>query len=114
LGDLLTGALGWLVHDRTCLTVEGPGFVDLYAWKTEAGYAVHLVNHTNPDFRGGAFREVYPIGPQNLALTTDGAGQVRTVRLLRKDAEVPFRPEGAVVHATIPEIGDYEVVVFEV
>ncbi|AXB80140.1 alpha-amylase family protein [Novosphingobium sp. P6W] len=113
LGDLLTGALEWLVRDRKSVKVEGPGFLDLYAWRTEPGYAVHLVNHTNPDFRGGAFRQVYPVGTQELALTLDAAEPVRMVRLLRKGIEVAFRQDGSTVYATIPEVGDYEVIAFE-
>jgi hypothetical protein len=114
LGDLVVGALKWLTRDQAPLKVEGIGLLETTAFQTEVGYAVHLVNHTNPNFRGGSFREVFPVGPQNVTLTMNSTKPVKTARLLRAGAPVEFRQNGATVTLTVPSVGEYECVALEV
>lgn len=114
LGDLVVGALNWLTRNNRPLSVDGGGLLETTGFQTEVGYAVHLVNHTNPNFRGGAFRESYPVGPQKVTLTATSAKPVKSARLLRAGTTVPFTQEGSKVEATVPGVGEYEVLVFEV
>lgn len=112
LGDLITGAMRWLSRDQRPLQVEGTGLLEITAFETEVGYAVHLVNHSNPNFRGGAIREVYPVGEQKVTLSV--AKPVKRARLLRAGAALPFQQNGATVTLTVPGVGEYEVVALEV
>ena len=109
LGDLFSAALRWLIRDRLPLTVEGDGLVEVTGWQTEPGYAVHLVNHSNPNFRGAAFRQTVPLSEQRVRLTLPRATPIRAVRLLRAGQDLPVSQEGRVVTFTIPRLGDYEV-----
>ena len=114
LGDLVAGALNWLTRGRKPLRVEGEGLLETTAFQTEAGYAVHLVNHTNPNFRGGAFREVHAVGPQKVTLTIPAAKTVRSARLLRGGTNVAFTQSGSTIDATVPSVGEYELLAFEI
>lgn len=113
LGDLIAGAVRWVTRERKPLSVEGDGLLEVTGWQTEPGYAVHLVNHTNPNFRGGAFRQTYAVGPQKVMLQMTSAKPVRSARLLRAGAPVAFRQNGANLEVTVPSVGEYEVVAFE-
>lgn len=109
LGDLFTGAVNWLLGNRMPLKVDGDGLLEITGWQTEPGYAVHLVNHTNPNFRGGSLRKTYAVGEQKVVMQLASPKPVRAVRLLRAGADVPFRQNGATVEFTIPRVSDYEV-----
>ena len=37
--------------------------MELFAWETEPGFALHILNYTNPHMTRPFFREFYPIGP---------------------------------------------------
>ncbi|MDF0546299.1 beta-galactosidase trimerization domain-containing protein [Sphingobium sp. H39-3-25] len=114
LGDLITGALGWLTRGQMPLKVEGDGLVEVTGWQTEPGYAVHLVNHTNPNFRGGALRNTYPLGPQKVVMQLGATTPIREARLLRAGAALPFRQNGGTVEFTLPGLRDYEMVALTV
>ncbi len=112
LGDLLAGALRWLTGDDLPVRIEGSGLLEVFGWETEPGYAVHLVNHTNPNFRGGALREIYPVGPFRVTLDTGDERPVRSVRLLKAGTEMAFGQEGSRIEIHLPQVEDYEVVAF--
>jgi hypothetical protein len=114
LGDLVTNALNWLVGDDRPLTVEGSGLVESYGWVTEPGYAVHLINYTNPNFRSGGSRQVYPAGAQKVRLVLDNDKPIREARLLRSNQALRITQSGRVVEFTIPALEDYEVAALEV
>jgi len=114
LGDLVVDALLWLTRDQRPLRIDGPGLLETTAFQTEVGYAVHLVNHTNPNFRGGSFREAFVMGPQKVTLTATSTKRVKSAQLLRAEVAVPFMQTGATLEVTVPSVGEYEVVAFEV
>jgi hypothetical protein len=114
LGDLVTNALNWLVGDNRPLSVEGTGLVESYGWVTEPGYAVHLINYTNPNFRAGGSRQVYPVGPQKVRLVLADDKPVRQARLLRSNQALTVNQSGRVVEFTVPALDDYEVAALEV
>jgi hypothetical protein len=114
LGDLVTNALNWLVGDDRPLTVEGAGLVESYGWVTEPGYAVHLINYTNPNFRSGGSRQVYAVGPQKVRLVLADDRPILQAHLLRSNQPLAVSQSGRVVEFTVPALEDYEVAALEV
>jgi hypothetical protein len=114
LGDLLVNAIKWLTRDHSPMTVTGNGLIEAYGWETEPGYAVHLLNYTNPAFRGGTMRAVHSVGSQHVKLTLRDAKPVRTARLLRAGEPLAFEQVGNVLEFTVPDLVDYEVAAFEI
>jgi hypothetical protein len=83
--------------------------IEAFAWETEPGFAVHVLNYTNPNMHRGWIREYFPIGEQKVSMTLPAGRKVSRVELLRAEAGIPFRQRGAVVEFTIPKVVDYEV-----
>ena len=93
------------------MTVEGEGIAELFAWKTEAGHALHLLNYTNPNMLRGWMTHNYPIGAQNVRFAVPAGTRVSQVQLLRAGKAAPFLRKRNVVEFTIPQVVDYEVAV---
>src|SRR5262249_58283757 len=66
LSRLLRNTINWILHGEHPVSVEGPGLVEIFAWETEPGYALHVLNYTNPNTHRGWYREFYPIGEQKI------------------------------------------------
>jgi len=103
LSLLLRNTIHWLLRDQQPITVTGDGVVDLFAWKTEAGHAVHILNYTNPNMLRGWFRETYPIGPLHVRVNSIKFARARALR-----AGIPLRVKGQEIE--VPKITDYEVI----
>jgi Hypothetical glycosyl hydrolase 6/Beta-galactosidase trimerisation domain len=110
LGDLVLGALHWLTEDRIAVQVKGDGLLEIHAWQTDVGYAIHLLNFTNPNFRAGALRHNYAVGPQHLRLQLPPAQLVRKVSLLRTGIDLEWTISNTIVEVIVPGVRDYEVV----
>ena len=70
-GDLLRllhNTLRWITYDEAIVQVDGDGFIEMFAWETSPGYAIHLLNYTNPNAQHGWVRSVYPLGPQHVRM----------------------------------------------
>ena len=83
----------------------------LFAWETEAGTAIHIINYNSPNMLRGWVRKTVPLGPQRLRVDVTEGRHVKEVRALRGDAQIPFRQEGTVVMFELPSVPDYEVAV---
>jgi hypothetical protein len=108
LERLLVNSIRWLIRENP-ISVEGPGTAEIFAWRTEAGFAVHILNYTNPAAMRGWFNEAYPLGPQRVRLKLAPTVSVSKVKLLRAEREISFTRSGRTLEFTIPQIGDYEV-----
>lgn len=111
-GDLLRlmhNTIRWLTQDNKVITVDGDGLAELFAWETAPGYAVHLLNYTNPNAHHGWLENIYPLGPQTVTMKLPSGAKVRSVELLRAGNAIPFRIEQEVLSFTIPHVDDYEV-----
>jgi hypothetical protein len=66
LGRQLLNAVQWLMVDNNSVHVQGEGLMEVIAWETEPGFAVHILNYNGPNaFRGRMRRPVTlsnPIG----------------------------------------------------
>ena len=96
------------------MTVEGEGIVECFAWETEPGFALHVLNYTNPNMHRGWLRQFYPIGEQKVRMEIPAGRNIARVELLRAGREIPFRQTGANVEFTISQVVDYEVAALHV
>ena len=65
-GDLLRllhNTIRWITHDERIVHVQGEGFIEMLSWETAPGYAVHLLNYTNPNAQHGWLRIHLPARP---------------------------------------------------
>jgi hypothetical protein len=111
-GDLLRllhNTIRWITNDERVVQVEGDGFIEMFCWETGPGYAVHLLNYTNPNAQHGWMQSVYPLGPQIVRMQLAPGVQVKSVELLRAERSIPFALEGQRLQFTIPRVEDYEV-----
>jgi hypothetical protein len=111
-GDLLRllhNTIRWITRDEAIVQVDGDGLVELFAWETTPGYAIHLLNYTNPNAHHGWLNSVYALGPQIVSMALPSQVKVKTVDLLRSEKAIPFRLEGSLLRFTIPRVDDYEI-----
>ena len=111
-GDLLRlihNAVRWITRDEGVISVDGDGFIEMFAWETAPGYTVHLLNYTNPNAHHGWMDSVYPLGPQTVSMKLPSGVNVKSVKLLRAEQSVPFQVQDAALRFTIPRVDDYEV-----
>ena len=60
---LLRNAVAWACNETPPVEVDGPGVLDVTAWRQRDSMTVHLVNLTNPMMMKGPLRETIPVGP---------------------------------------------------
>jgi len=84
--------------------------VELFAWQTEAGYALHLINYTNPNMTRGFVRRFYAVGPQRVEFDVDAGTKISRVLALRAGKELPFAQTDRRVSFEVPSVLDYEVI----
>ncbi len=111
-GDLLrliNNTIRWVTRDERMVSVDGPGFIELFCWETSPGYAVHLLNYSNANAFHGWLETVEPLGAQHVSMKLPRGVGVRSVALLKSERDVPFHFEDGVVQFTVPSVGDYEV-----
>jgi len=109
LARLLQNAIRWVAGANPPVTIQGEGVIEPFAWETQAGFAVHILNYTNPAMHRGWIREFYPIGAQKVLLKLPQGARVKRVELLKAARDIPFRMTGPGVEFTIPRVVDYEV-----
>jgi hypothetical protein len=110
LAQLLQNAVQWALGDAPArVTIDGDGMVEAFAWETEPGYALHLLNYTNPNMTRGFVKRFYAIGPQRVELAVAPGRSIRAVRALRANRELPFTQQGTRVRFEVPSVIDYEV-----
>ncbi len=111
-GDLLRlmhNTIRWITHDESIVRVDGEGFLEMLAWETSPGYAVHLLNYTSPDAHHGWMQSTFPIGPQAVTMKLPAGVRAKSVELLTAGLRAPFEQESQLLHFTVPRVEDYEV-----
>jgi hypothetical protein len=109
LSKLLQNAIRWVSNGEPLVTIEGKGLIESFAWETQAGIAIHLLNYTNPNAFKGWIREYYPIGEQRVKMSLSVKKKISRVELLRAGKDVPFTITNGVIEFTIPSVLDYEI-----
>ena len=110
LGRLLTNTVRWLMGDKVPVSVEGDGLIEVIAWKTKPGYALHMLNYNGPNAFRGHMRRPVNIGAQKVRMVLPDDATLTGARLLKAGAAVPFTQNGRIVELTVPAVGPYEVV----
>jgi hypothetical protein len=111
-GDLLRllhNTVRWLTHDERVVGADGEGFLEIFAWETAPGYAVHLVNYTNPNAQHCWIQSTFAVGAQTVTMKLPPGVRTRSVELLKAGHNVPFEQEQQFLHFTVPGVEDYEV-----
>ena len=109
LSRLLQNTIRWVAGDNIRCHIEGDGLIESFAWETEAGFAVHLLNYTNPNTHRGWLRQAFPVGRQQVRMGLPSGRRVTRVELLRSESDIPFQVTGESIEFTIPAVADYEV-----
>jgi hypothetical protein len=109
LARLLRNSIRWVSGGNAPVTIEGEGVIETFAWETAAGFAVHILNYTNPAMHRGWIRDYYPIGEQKVRMTLPAGRKVTRVELLAARRTIPFTGGTATIEFTIPQVADYEI-----
>lgn len=111
LSQLIQNSVRWVLgNNHAPVSVAGEGIVELFAWETEPGYALHILNYTSPNMTRGFVRRFYAIGPQKVEFHTPSARKIRNVRALRAGRSLPFKQSNQTIQFEVPSVLDYEVV----
>jgi hypothetical protein len=110
---LILNGLEWVLRGRRPVRVEGDGLVEVFAWETEAGWAVHLLNYNNPGLHRGMIRQHSPVGAQKVRMELPEGKQIRRVTALRAERALAFSQKERWVEFTVPGVVDYEVAALE-
>jgi len=105
----LRNTINWILHNEQPVTIEGPGLIESFAYETEPGFALHVLNYTNPNTHRGLIREFYPIGAQRVRFAVPDHRKVSRVELLKSSSDIPFQQANGSVTFTIPGTTEYEV-----
>lgn len=109
LTKLLQNSIRWMLRDRTPVRVNGSGMVELFAWQTEPGYALHVLNYNNPNMTHPWVREYSPIGAQRVTMELPAGVKIGQVELLRAERKIGHTQTGQSVEFVIPGVRDFEV-----
>lgn len=112
-GRLLRNVIDWAANEEPPVQVTGPGVLDVTAWRQKNSMTVHLVNLTNPMMMKGPFRELLPVGEQNVRVHVPGNRRVKKVHGLVSGATLDHQRDGERVVFTVPSILDHEVVALD-
>jgi hypothetical protein len=113
LSRLINNTIRWMLRDTQPVNIEGSGLIETFVWETEPGYALHILNYTNPNTHRGWYRDFYPIGAQRVRFEIPNGRKVQRVQLLRAEKEIPFKRTASGVEFTIPTVTEYEVAAIE-
>src|SRR6266849_414412 len=111
LSQLLQNAINWVRGPNPAVSVNGAGLIEAFAWETEPGYALHLLNYTNPNTMHGSIRNSYPLGPQQVRFRVNEGHRIKAVRALRAATTLKFQQKNETITFEVPGIADFEVVV---
>jgi len=110
---LLQNAVRWACNEPAAVEVDGPGVLDITAWRQKSSTTVHIVNLTNPMMMKGPLRETMPVGPLTARVRLTGGARPSRVRLLTAGATPAVRSVNGVVHVSVPSVEVHEVIAFD-
>ncbi len=109
--QLLINSIRWLMNGHEPLaTVEGSGMVELFAWETEPGFALHILNYTNPGMTHPFISRFYPTGLLQVKFQVPKGKSIGSIRALRAERDLHFKQSDGAVTFEVPSVVDYEVI----
>ena len=114
LGRQLINTINWMLGDKNPISVKGEGLMEVFAWETEPGFALHMVNYNSPNAYRGKMRKAMTLGPQAVEMTLPRDVKIKKASLLRAETPLRFEQHGRRVTFTVPSVGSYEVAALEV
>ena len=109
LSHLLQNSIRWLLDGDAPVVIEGQGVIESFAWETEPGLAIHVLNYTNPAMHRGWIRDYFPIGEQKVRMRLAPGVRPNRVELLRAESDATFQVSDGYIQFTIPKVIDYEI-----
>ncbi len=100
----------WAAHEEKPVTVTGAGVLDVTVWRQKESMTVHLVNLTNPMMMKGPFRDIFPVGAQNVKVRLPQGKKARKVQLLVAGSSLQTQESAGYLTVTVPSIEVHEVV----
>ena len=110
---LLKNAVAWACNEPQPVAVEGPGIVDVTAWRQRDSMTVHLVNLTNPMMMKGPLRESIPVGPLTARIRLPEGKRPSKVQLLTAGAVVTTEPVNGTLRVVVPSVDVHEVIAID-
>jgi hypothetical protein len=111
---MMRNALEWAHSEPAVVEVDGPGLLDVTAWRNAKAITVHLVNLTNPMAMKGPYREFFPVGPHTVKVRMPEGAEAKRARLLASGKEAVMTRDRRMVSVRVPSVRDHEVVAVEV
>lgn len=110
LGDLIADAVRWAVGDALPLQAVAPATLQLSLRRTNVGLTVHCVNLT-----GGEryMREIIPLHGCRIAVRQTKRETITGARQISTGAALPIERDGNWLWVTVPQLGAYDVILFE-
>jgi len=87
--------------------------LDVSVWRQQRSMTVHLVNLTNPMMMKGPFRELIPVGEQQVVVRLPAGARARRLQLLRAGRVLPVQWAGGRLSLKVPSIRDHEIVAID-
>jgi len=112
-GLMLRNAVQWVTDEEPPVTVDGPGVLDVTIWRQENSLTVHLVNLTNPLMMRGSFRELLPVGAQEVRVRLPEGIRAGQIRLLKSGETPRVVQEDDCLVVAVAEIVDFEVIAID-
>ena len=112
-GRLFRNVVAWATNEAPPVEVDGPGLLDVTAWRQRDSMTVHLVNLTNPMMMKGPLREVIPIGPLAVRIKLPEGARARKVQLLTAGTTPRTETAARTITVTVPSVDVHEVVAID-
>jgi hypothetical protein len=112
-GRLLRNLVAWTTNEPAPVEIDGPGFIDVTAWRQRDSMTVHLVNLTNPMMMKGPLRETMPIGPLTVRVRIPADLRPSSVQLLTAGGPPRTSTEAGVMTVTVPSVELHEVIAID-
>jgi hypothetical protein len=113
LGRQISNAVRWLLKGNNAVDVEGDGLMEVIAWETQRGFAVHLLNYNGANAFRGHMRKPVPLTAQVVRVMVPAEKKIRKASLLHAGTHIEFQRAGDHVSLIVPKVEMYEVVALE-